>query len=57
VNRDDTGPGSEFAAPSRVADFRRDLRLADHVAVWKFIDYRSQPPLPPHEIDERVEIK
>jgi hypothetical protein len=27
-----------------VADFRRDLRLADHVAVWKFIDYRNQPP-------------
>jgi len=34
VNRDDTGPGSEFAAPSKAADFRRDLRLADHVAVW-----------------------
>ncbi len=25
--------------------------------VWKVIDYRMQPPPPPHKVGERVEMK
>ena len=25
------------------------------LAVWKFIDYRTQPPPPPHKVGERAQ--
>ena len=45
-------------APTRARMIVAGLIVIITIAiVWKVIDYRMQPPPPPHKIGERVEIK
>jgi hypothetical protein len=51
-------PGVVSPAPTRARMIVAGLIVIAIVAiVWKVIDYRMQPPPPPHKIGERVELK
>ena len=51
-------PGVVSSAPTRARMIVAGLIVIAIVAiVWKVIDYRMQPPPPPHKIGERVELK
>ena len=51
-------PGVAVSAPTRARMIVAGLIVIAVVAiVWKVIDYRTQPPPPPHKIGERVELK
>jgi hypothetical protein len=45
-------------APTRIRMVVATLIVIALIAiVWKVIDYRMQPPPPPHKIGERVKLK
>jgi hypothetical protein len=51
-------PGVAAPAPTRARMIVAALIVIAIVTiVWKVIDYRMQPPPPPHKIGERVKIK
>ncbi|MDP9254399.1 MAG: hypothetical protein M3O66_05615 [Verrucomicrobiota bacterium] len=49
---------SELRLPTRTRMLIAAVIVALVVAaVWKFIDYRMQPPPPPHKVGDRVETR
>ena len=51
-------PGVAAPAPTRARMIVAGLIvIAVAAIVWKVIDYRMQPPPPPHKVGERVDLK